>query len=120
MKFTPLAIPEVILIEPDIFGDDRGFFMETWNAKNFEKAGIPVSFVQDNHSKSAKGILRGLHYQVQQTQGKLVRVTAGAVFDVAVDIDPESMLGTTIVVQGMSHNAMPTLRSLGLNLTLNF
>ncbi|MFT5295180.1 MAG: dTDP-4-dehydrorhamnose 3,5-epimerase [Colwellia sp.] len=86
MKFTPLAIPEVILIEPKVFGDERGFFMETWSEKSFVDNGINASFVQDNHSFSVKGILRGLHYQTKQTQGKLVRVTAGAVFDVVVDI----------------------------------
>jgi len=86
MKFIPLDIPEVVLIEPRVFGDERGFFMETWNQKLFAENGIDVEFVQDNHSKSSKGILRGLHYQLQQTQGKLVRVASGKVFDVAVDI----------------------------------
>lgn len=87
MKFTPLAIPGVLLIEPKVFGDERGFFFESFNHREFEAAvGKPVSFVQDNHSKSSKGVLRGLHYQIQQPQGKLVRVVKGAVFDVAVDI----------------------------------
>ena len=86
MKFTPLAIPEVVLIEPQVFGDHRGFFMETWESRKFAEEGIEADFVQDNHSKSAQGILRGLHYQIQQPQGKLVRVTAGEVFDVAVDL----------------------------------
>lgn len=87
MKATPLAIPEVILFEPKVFGDDRGFFFESFNQLRFEEAvGRPVSFVQDNHSKSTKGVLRGLHYQIQQPQGKLVRVAQGEVFDVAVDI----------------------------------
>ncbi len=81
---TPL--PGVRLIEPKVFGDDRGFFLESWNARVFADAGIDASFVQDNHSRSAKGVLRGLHYQLANPQGKLVRVTAGAVFDVAVDI----------------------------------
>ena len=91
MKVTPTAIPDVLLIEPKVFGDERGFFFESFNAKVFEAAtGIKTSFVQDNHSKSAKGVLRGLHYQVQNPQGKLVRVTQGEVFDVAVDIRPES------------------------------
>lgn len=87
MKFTPLAIPDVLLIEPKVFGDERGFFFESFNHREFEAAvGKPVSFVQDNHSKSASGVLRGLHYQIQQPQGKLVRVVEGAVYDVAVDI----------------------------------
>jgi len=87
MNATPLAIPDVILFEPKVFGDDRGFFFESFNQARFEEAvGRPVSFVQDNHSKSTKGVLRGLHYQIQQPQGKLVRVAQGEVFDVAVDI----------------------------------
>jgi dTDP-4-dehydrorhamnose 3,5-epimerase len=91
MKFTKLTIPDVILIEPKIFGDDRGFFMESFNQRVFEKAvGRAVSFVQDNHSKSSKNVLRGLHYQIKNPQGKLVRVTQGEVFDVAVDIRKNS------------------------------
>ena len=91
MKITPTAIPEVLLIEPKVFGDARGFFFESFNQKAFNEAtGLDVSFVQDNHSRSAKGVLRGLHYQVQQPQGKLVRVVRGAVFDVAVDIRKNS------------------------------
>lgn len=86
MKFLPTVIPDVILIEPKVFGDDRGFFMETFQAKNFAAAGITSHFVQDNHSGSRQGILRGLHYQIQQTQGKLVRAVVGEIFDVAVDI----------------------------------
>ena len=87
MHHTRLEIPEVILFEPQVFGDERGFFMESFNQKVFEQAiGRTVSFVQDNHSKSAKNVLRGLHYQINCPQGKLVRVTRGAVFDVAVDI----------------------------------
>lgn len=87
MKATRLAIPDVVLIEPRVFGDDRGFFFESFNHRQFEDAiGRQVSFVQDNHSRSVKGVLRGLHYQVQQPQGKLVRVVQGEVFDVAVDI----------------------------------
>jgi dTDP-4-dehydrorhamnose 3,5-epimerase len=82
---TPLA--GVLVLEPKVFGDERGFFFESFNARDFEQAtGLKEAFVQDNHSKSAKGVLRGLHYQVQHAQGKLVRVTQGAVFDVAVDI----------------------------------
>ncbi len=87
MKVTPTAIPDVLIIEPKVFGDERGFFFESFNQKAFNEAtGLDVNFVQDNHSRSAKGVLRGLHYQVQQPQGKLVRVVRGAVFDVAVDI----------------------------------
>ncbi len=86
MKITPTAIPEVLLIEPDVFGDSRGFFMETWHAKKYADAGLDVGFVQDNHSRSSKGVLRGLHYQREHAQGKLVRVSHGSVFDVAVDI----------------------------------
>ncbi|MDQ0016920.1 dTDP-4-dehydrorhamnose 3,5-epimerase [Variovorax boronicumulans] len=91
MKATPTAIPEVIVIEPKVFGDARGFFFESFNQKAFDEAiGKHVDFVQDNHSRSAKGVLRGLHYQIQQPQGKLVRVVRGAVFDVAVDIRKSS------------------------------
>jgi dTDP-4-dehydrorhamnose 3,5-epimerase len=86
MEFIPTAIPEVLLIEPKVYGDERGFFMETYQAARFADAGICVDFVQDNHSGSAQGILRGLHYQIRQPQGKLVRVVAGEVFDVAVDL----------------------------------
>ena len=88
---TPTAIPDVLILEPKVFGDSRGFFLESFNAQNFAKdTGLNVSFVQDNHSRSAKGVLRGLHYQLQEAQGKLVRVTQGAVFDVAVDIRKSS------------------------------
>ena len=86
MIFTPTAIPDVILIEPKVFGDQRGFFMEVYQAERFAQAGIRAEFVQDNHSGSSQGILRGLHYQIQHAQGKLVRVAAGEIFDVAVDI----------------------------------
>ncbi|KQO23981.1 dTDP-4-dehydrorhamnose 3,5-epimerase [Acidovorax sp. Leaf76] len=87
MQATPLAIPDVFLIEPKVFGDARGFFHESFNQRAFNEAtGTDHQFVQDNHSRSAKGVLRGLHYQIQQPQGKLVRVVRGAVFDVAVDI----------------------------------
>ena len=91
MKVTRLAIPEVVLIEPKVFGDARGFFFESFNQKAFNEAtGTNHQFVQDNHSRSSKGVLRGLHYQIQQPQGKLVRVVRGAVFDVAVDIRKSS------------------------------
>lgn len=91
MKATRLAIPEVVLIEPKVFGDARGFFFESFNQKAFNEAtGTNHQFVQDNHSRSAKGVLRGLHYQIQQPQGKLVRVVQGEVFDVAVDLRKRS------------------------------
>ncbi|MEP6784634.1 MAG: dTDP-4-dehydrorhamnose 3,5-epimerase [Sphingomonadales bacterium] len=86
MKVVDTAIPDIKIIEPRVFGDDRGFFLETWNARAFADLGIDETFVQDNHSRSARGVLRGIHYQVEKPQGKLVRVTAGAVFDVAVDL----------------------------------
>lgn len=87
MKVTQTAIPDVLVIEPRVFGDDRGFFFESFNEKQFrETANVAVNFVQDNHSKSARGVLRGLHYQLKQPQGKLVRVVQGEVYDVAVDI----------------------------------
>ncbi|MCD9480543.1 dTDP-4-dehydrorhamnose 3,5-epimerase [Photobacterium phosphoreum] len=92
MKVIDTKIPEVKIIEPSVFGDERGFFMETWNQKRFEEqvTGKPTKFVQDNHSMSKRGILRGLHYQTENTQGKLVRVVSGEVFDVAVDIRKDS------------------------------
>jgi dTDP-4-dehydrorhamnose 3,5-epimerase len=87
MNIIQTAIPDVLVIEPKVFGDDRGFFFESHNDRNFEiQTGIKTHFVQDNHSRSAKNVLRGLHYQIKQPQGKLVRVTAGAVFDIVVDI----------------------------------
>lgn len=86
MKFTRTEIPDVILIEPDVFADERGFFVESWHKRKFAAEGLDENFVQDNHSRSVKGTLRGLHYQIRQPQGKLVRVTVGEVFDVAVDI----------------------------------
>jgi dTDP-4-dehydrorhamnose 3,5-epimerase len=90
MKFIPTAIPDVIVVDPEVFGDARGFFMETWHARKFVDAGIEADFVQDNHSKSVKGTLRGLHYQIKQPQGKLVRVSAGEIYDVAVDLRESS------------------------------
>lgn len=91
MKATATAIPDVLVIEPKVFGDARGFFFESFNQKAFNEAtGLHENFVQDNHSRSAQGVLRGLHYQLQQPQGKLVRVVRGAVFDVAVDIRKSS------------------------------
>ncbi|HSI44179.1 MAG TPA: dTDP-4-dehydrorhamnose 3,5-epimerase [Methylotenera sp.] len=91
MQVVQTAIPEVLILEPKVFGDDRGFFFESFNQQQFEAlTGVKANFVQDNHSKSAKNVLRGLHYQIQQPQGKLVRVTAGEVFDVAVDVRRQS------------------------------
>jgi dTDP-4-dehydrorhamnose 3,5-epimerase len=86
MEVVETRIPDVKLIKPKVFGDERGFFMETWNVMAFKEAGIDVDFVQDNHSRSGKNTLRGLHYQIRQPQGKLVRCTQGEVFDVAVDL----------------------------------
>ena len=86
MHVTETAIPDVLMIEPKVFGDSRGFFFESWNARAFAAAGIDASFVQDNHSRSHRGVLRGLHYQIEHAQGKLVRVIEGEVFDVAVDL----------------------------------
>lgn len=92
MKVIPTDIPEVLLLEPRVFGDERGYFYESYNQRIFrDVTGLDVSFVQDNHSRSVKGVLRGLHYQVRQTQGKLVRCTLGEVFDVAVDLRKDSV-----------------------------
>lgn len=107
MKIVDTEIADVKLIEPDVFGDERGFFMETWNQKLFEElvTGRLTKFVQDNHSKSKKGILRGLHYQTENTQGKLVRVVSGEVFDVAVDLRKSSpTLGEWVGVYLSSEN----------------
>lgn len=91
MKVINTEIPEVLILEPKIFGDPRGFFIESWNSKAFQEAtGVKAPFVQDNHSRSTKNVLRGLHYQIQQPQGKLVRVVRGSIFDVAVDIRKSS------------------------------
>lgn len=86
MKFEATPLADVYLLKPRVFGDERGFFLESWSAATFRDAGFDLDFVQDNHSRSARGILRGMHYQTQHTQGKLVRVTAGEVFDVVVDL----------------------------------
>jgi dTDP-4-dehydrorhamnose 3,5-epimerase len=86
MELIPTAIPDVLVIQPEVFGDSRGFFMETYQEQRYFEAGIRVRFVQDNHSGSKQGTLRGLHYQVRQAQGKLVRVVSGEIFDVAVDL----------------------------------
>src|SRR5210317_1069552 len=86
MKFEATPLQDVYLLEPKVFGDPRGFFLESWNAATFREAGFDINFVQDNQSRSARGILRGMHYQTENTQGKLVRVSAGSVFDVVVDL----------------------------------
>ena len=86
MNLIPTAIPDVLLLEPRVFGDERGFFLESWNKRTFAELGITADFVQDNHSRSQKNVLRGLHYKIEHAQGKLVRVTAGEVYDVAVDL----------------------------------
>ena len=86
MDFIPLSIPDVVLIKPDVHRDERGFFFESWQKNKFAKAGIDQEFVQDNHSRSSKDVLRGLHYQIRQPQGKLIRAIVGEVFDVAVDL----------------------------------
>lgn len=91
MNVIQTAIPDLLILEPKVFGDERGFFMESFNAQRFNEAtGLKADFVQDNHSRSSKGVLRGLHYQIQQPQGKLVRVVRGSVFDVAVDLRKSS------------------------------
>ena len=86
MQFTRSALPDVVIIEPNVFGDARGFFFESWNRRDFAAAGLDVDFVQDNHSRSHRGVLRGMHYQIEHAQGKLVRVIEGSVLDVAVDL----------------------------------
>lgn len=86
MQLIPTELPDVLLIEPKVFGDDRGFFFESWNRKTLAALGLDIDFVQDNHSRSAHNVLRGLHYQVERPQGKLVRVVVGEVYDVAVDL----------------------------------
>ena len=86
MNITETSLPGVLLIEPKVFGDARGFFLESWNRRTFAERGLNIDFVQDNHSRSSRGVLRGLHYQLNEPQGKLVRVTQGRVFDVAVDV----------------------------------
>ena len=126
MKVIPTAIPDVLILEPKVFGDDRGFFYESWNQRAFDEAvGREVRFVQDNHSKSVKGVLRGLHYQVAQVQGKLVRVAAGEVFDAVVDLRRSSptfgrSVGVTLsaanrrmfwVPEGFAHGFLVTSES---------
>ena len=107
---TPTNLPDVLILEPKVFGDDRGFFFESFNARDFATAtGLDVQFVQDNHSRSAKGVLRGLHYQIQHPQGKLVRVTQGEVFDVAVDLrrsSPTSGQWAGVVLSAQNHKQL--------------
>lgn len=106
MQVKQTAIPDVLVVEPKVFGDARGFFLESYNARAFREAtGLDVTFVQDNHSRSARGVLRGLHYQIRQPQGKLVRVVRGAVFDVAVDLRRASpSFGQWVGVELSEHN----------------
>lgn len=106
MKIAPTGIPDVLILEPEVFGDERGFFFESYNARKFAQlTGIGAEFVQDNHSRSARGVLRGLHYQIRQPQGKLVRVVAGEVFDVAVDIRRDSpTFGKWVGITLSAHN----------------
>jgi dTDP-4-dehydrorhamnose 3,5-epimerase len=106
MKVTPTELPEVLLIEPKVFGDERGFFFESFNKRAFrELAGIDAEFVQDNHSRSAQNVLRGLHYQIRRPQGKLVRVVSGSVFDVVVDMRKSSpRFGKSECVELSAHN----------------
>lgn len=114
MQILPSTIPDVFIIEPKVFSDERGFFYESFNARRFtELTGIEASFVQENHSKSARNVLRGLHYQIQQAQGKLVRVTAGEVYDVAVDIRISSPTfgqwsGATLSAENKRQRWIPT------------
>ena len=105
MKVTPTFIPDVKIVEPRVFGDDRGFFFESWNRRAFAEAGIDAQFVQDNHSRSRRGVLRGLHYQIEHAQGKLVRVVMGEVFDVAVDLRRSSpTFGQSVAVTLSAEN----------------
>lgn len=108
MKITPTAIPEVLILEPRVFGDDRGFFYESFNARTFEQlTGQRINFVQDNHSKSARNVLRGMHYQIRQPQGKLVRVTSGSIYDVVVDLRrSSSFFGRWIGVELSAENRL--------------
>jgi dTDP-4-dehydrorhamnose 3,5-epimerase len=109
MKFLPTAIPEVVLVEPDVFGDDRGFFLETYQTVKYGGAGLPAEFVQDNHSYSIRGTLRGLHAQLRRPQGKLLRVVLGEIFDVAVDIRPQSPTfgrWVSAVLSGENHHQL--------------
>ena len=110
MQIIRMAIPDVLIIEPKVFGDERGFFFESFNQRRFtELTGVSTPFVQDNHSRSANNVLRGLHYQIQQPQGKLVRVTAGEVFDVCVDLrknSPTFGQSVSVVLSGATHRQL--------------
>jgi dTDP-4-dehydrorhamnose 3,5-epimerase len=109
MKLTPTSLPEVLLIKPKVFGDGRGFFFESWNQQTFGESGIDARFVQDNHSRSARAVLRGLHYQLRKPQGKLVRVLSGSIFDVAVDIrrsSPRFGQWTGVVIGAEAHESL--------------
>jgi dTDP-4-dehydrorhamnose 3,5-epimerase len=109
MEFISTSLPEVLLLKPKVHGDHRGFFMETFRKEVFDKAGVTADFVQDNHSKSSKGILRGLHYQIKQPQGKLIRAIAGEIFDVAVDMrrsSPNFGLWVGIVLSAENKHAL--------------
>lgn len=110
MQVTPTLIADVLILEPKIFGDSRGVFLESWNEKTFrEETGLDVHFVQDNHSRSQRGVLRGLHYQLRQPQGKLVRVTQGRVLDVAVDLRQSSLTfgqHVTVELSGENHKQL--------------
>jgi dTDP-4-dehydrorhamnose 3,5-epimerase len=109
MEVIPTLLPEVLVIEPDVYGDERGFFVETWHARKYAERGLQLDFVQDNHSRSAKGVLRGLHYQLREPQGKLVRVVRGRVFDVSVDIrrgSPTFGRWVGIELSGENHRQM--------------
>jgi dTDP-4-dehydrorhamnose 3,5-epimerase len=109
MKFLPTAIPEVVLVEPDVFRDDRGFFLETYQTRKYGTAGLPETFVQDNHSFSTQGTLRGLHAQLRRPQGKLIRAILGEIFDVAVDIRPGSPTfrhWVSAVLSGENHHQL--------------
>lgn len=106
MKVIETSLPGVVIVEPRVFGDERGFFLESWNRNAFAGHDLPVEFVQDNHSRSSQGVLRGLHYQIQKPQGKLVRVTQGEVFDVAVDLrrsSPSFGKWTGVVLSAQNH-----------------
>jgi dTDP-4-dehydrorhamnose 3,5-epimerase len=109
MEAIPTLLPEVLVIEPEVYGDERGFFVETWHARKYAERGLQLDFVQDNHSRSAKGVLRGLHYQLREPQGKLVRVVRGRVFDVSVDIrrgSPTFGRWVGIELSGENHRQM--------------
>ncbi|MBI5329249.1 MAG: dTDP-4-dehydrorhamnose 3,5-epimerase [Betaproteobacteria bacterium] len=109
MKSTPTSLPEVLLLEPDVHGDERGWFMESWNRRTFLSLGLDIDFVQDNHSRSTQGVLRGIHYQLRHPQGKLVRVTRGAAYDVALDMrrsSPHFGRWTAVELSAQNHRLL--------------